>query len=95
MKFIYKTIFLGKLVFQFNKFENNLKKAVFDKFICYKKMMDEKEKSKLKTVANEIANVDLESAYSYNELFDNVSHNKLLEISINIIIVGMLILILE
>ena len=33
--------FLGKLVFQFNKFENNLKKAVFDKFICYKKMMDE------------------------------------------------------
>ena len=40
--------FLGKLVFQFNKFENNLKKAVFDKFICYKKMMDEKEKSKLK-----------------------------------------------
>ena len=35
--------FLGKLVFQFNKFENNLKKAVFDKFICYKKMMDEKE----------------------------------------------------
>ena len=37
--------FLGKLVFQFNKFENNLKKAVFDKFICYKKMMDEKEKS--------------------------------------------------
>ena len=38
--------FLGKLVFQFNKFENNLKKAVFDKFICYKKMMDEKEKNK-------------------------------------------------
>ena len=71
--------FLGKLVFQFNKFENNLKKAVFDKFICYKKMMDEKEKSKLKNSANEIANVDLESAYSYNELFDNVSHNKLLE----------------
>ena len=62
--------FLGKLVFQFNKFENNLKKAVFDKFICYKKMMDEKEKSKLKNSANEIANVDLESAYSYNELFD-------------------------
>ena len=50
--------FLGKLVFQFNKFENNLKKAVFDKFICYKKMMDEKEKSKLKNSANEIANVD-------------------------------------
>lgn len=71
--------FLGKLIFQFNKFENNLKKAVFDKFICYKKMMDEKEKSKLKNSANEIANVDLESAYSYNELFDNVSHNKLLE----------------
>ena len=70
---------MGKLVFQFNKFENNLKKAVFDKFICYKKMMDEKEKSKLKNSANEIANVDLESAYSYNELFDNVSHNKLLE----------------
>ena len=42
-------------------------------------MMDEKEKSKLKNSANEIANVDLESAYSYNELFDNVSHNKLLE----------------
>ena len=71
--------FLGKLVYQFNKFENNLKEAVFDKFICYKKMMDEKEKSKLKNSANEIANVDLESAYSYNELFDNVSHNKLLE----------------
>lgn len=71
--------FLGKLIFQFNKFENNLKKAVFDKFICYKKMMDEKEKSKLKNSANEIANVDLESAYSYDELFDNVSHNKLLE----------------
>ena len=70
---------MGKLVFQFNKFENNLKKAVFDKFICYKKMMDEKDKSKLKNSANEIANVDLESAYSYNELFDNVSHNKLLE----------------
>ena len=70
---------MGKLVFQFNKFENNLKKAVFDKFICYKKMMDEKEKSKLKNSANEIANVDLESAYSYNELFDNVCHNKLLE----------------
>ena len=38
---------MGKLVFQFNKFENNLKKAVFDKFICYRKMTDEKEKSKL------------------------------------------------
>ena len=35
--------FLGKLVYQFNKFENNLKEAVFDKFICYRKMKDEKE----------------------------------------------------
>ena len=59
--------------------DNFLGKLVFHKFICYKKMMDEKEKSKLKNSANEIANVDLESAYSYNELFDNVSHNKLLE----------------
>ena len=71
--------FLGKLVYQFNKFENNLKEAVFDKFICYRKMTDEKEISMLKNSANEIANIDLKSAYSYNELFDNVSHNKLLE----------------
>lgn len=70
---------MGKLVYQFNKFENNLKEAVFDKFICYRKMTDEKEISMLKNSANEIANVDLESAYSYNELFNNVSHNKLLE----------------
>ena len=42
-------------------------------------MTDEKEISMLKNSANEIANVDLESAYSYNELFNNVSHNKLLE----------------
>ena len=40
--------FLGKLVYQFNKFENNLKEAVFDKFICYRKMTDEKEISMLK-----------------------------------------------
>ena len=71
--------FLGKLVYQFNKFENNLKEAVFDKFICYRKMTDEKEISMLKNSANEIANIDLKSAYSYNELFNNVSHNKLLE----------------
>ena len=70
---------MGKLVYQFNKFENNLKEAVFDKFICYRKMTDEKEISMLKNSANEIANIDLKSAYSYNELFDNVSHNKLLE----------------
>ena len=38
--------FLGKLVYQFNKFENNLKEAVFDKFICYRKMTDEKESRK-------------------------------------------------
>ena len=42
-------------------------------------MTDEKEISMLKNSANEIANIDLKSAYSYNELFDNVSHNKLLE----------------
>ena len=71
--------FLGKLVYQFNKFENNLKEAVFDKFICYRKMTDEKEISMLKNSANEIANIDLKSAYSYNELFNNVFHNKLLE----------------
>ena len=71
--------FLGELVYQFNKFENNLKEAVFDKFICYRKMTDEKEISMLKNSANEIANIDLKSAYSYNELFNNVFHNKLLE----------------
>ena len=42
-------------------------------------MTDEKEISMLKNSANEIANIDLKSAYSYNELFNNVSHNKLLE----------------
>lgn len=42
-------------------------------------MTDEKEISMLKNSANEIANVDLKSAYSYNELFNNVFHNKLLE----------------
>ena len=33
----------------------------------------------LKNSTNEIANIDLKSAYSYNELFNNVFHNKLLE----------------